>query len=108
MTLTSRVAAAYDREVEDVAFGYDVGKIRRLAGFSQAAFADLIPMERSRLARIECGRQRAIVGDVLAIEAALQKLGAIPGDGHLVWLTARAIPLLDEFLLATAAGRTAA
>lgn len=108
MTLTSRVAAAYDREVEDVAFGYVLGKIRRLAGFSQATFAELIPMERSRLARIECGRQRATVGDVLAIEAALLKLGAIPNDGHLVWLTARAIPLLDELLLAKAAGRRAA
>lgn len=108
MTPAQRVIAAYGRAVEDVAFGYVVANIRRIAGFTGREFAALLPMEPTRLNRIEIGRQGATTADILVIEAALLNLGAIPADGHLVWLTRRAIPLLDELLLAKAQERRAA
>lgn len=104
MTPVQRVLAAYGRDAEDAAFGY----VRRVAGLTGREFAALLPMESTRLNRIEIGRQRATTADILVIEAALLKMGAIPADGHLVWLTRRAIPLLDELLLAKARERGAA
>jgi hypothetical protein len=108
MTPVQRVLAAYGRDAEDAAFGYVVAKIRRVAGLTGREFAALLPMESTRLNRIEIGRQRATTADILVIEAALLKMGAIPRDGHLVGLTRRAIPLLDELLLAKARERRAA
>ena len=108
MTPVQRVLAAYGRDVEDAAFGYVVAKIRRIAGFTGREFAALLPMESTRLNRIEIGRQRATTADILVIEAALLKMGAIPADGHLMGLTRQAIPLLDELLLAKARERRAA
>ena len=108
MRTASQTARWYGTTVEDVAFGHVVGRVRRAAGFTQSQFAERIPMEKSRLSRIEIGRQHARVGDVLAIEGALQDLGAIPADGHLIGLTRNALPILDELLTLKAGERKAA
>lgn len=108
MRTASQTARWHGTTVEDVALGYVVSAVRLAAGCSQAKLAELIPMEKSRLVRIEIGRQHARIGDVLAIEAAFQSIGAIPGDGHLVGLTRGAIPVLDELLAAKATTRRAA
>lgn len=102
----SRVARVLGRAAEDLALGYVVSKVRAVAGLSQADVARLVPMERSRLARIESARQPAKLADLLAVEAAFVKIGALR-EGDLVLYTRRALPLVDQLLLRRARGRCA-
>lgn len=108
MRTALQTARWFGTSVEDVAFGHVLRRVRKAAGFTQAKLAELLPMEKSRLVRFETGRQHVRVADMLAIEAGLLQVGAIPTHGHLVALTRDALPILDELLVQAAGERSAA
>ena len=108
MTAYPNVKVAPNRSAEDLALGYVVGKIRNVAGYSQAEFAPLVPIDRDRLARIECGRQPAKLADLIELEDAFLRLGCFSEQGYLQYLVRRAIPLVDELIATKARDRRAA
>ena len=75
-------------------FGRTLGAVRALAGYSQTELAELIPVDRSAIARFEIGRTTTSVPMLVAIERPLLAARALRRPGDLTLLTMRTVARL--------------